>query len=54
MKVVLANGVFDIFHIGHLLYLEAAAELGDRLVVAVTRDATSARVNAQPSVVRKS
>lgn len=36
MRVVLANGVFDIFHIGHLLYLEAAAKLGDRLVVAVT------------------
>ena len=37
--VVLANGVFDIFHYGHLLYLEAAARMGDRLVVAVTRDA---------------
>lgn len=35
---MLANGVFDILHIGHLLYLEAAAKLGDKLVVAVTRD----------------
>jgi rfaE bifunctional protein nucleotidyltransferase chain/domain len=39
MKIVLANGVFDIFHYGHLLYLEAAAQMGDRLVVSVTRNA---------------
>jgi rfaE bifunctional protein nucleotidyltransferase chain/domain len=39
LKIVLANGVFDIFHYGHLLYLEAAAKLGDRLVVSVTRNA---------------
>lgn len=37
--VGLANGVFDIFHIGHLLYLEAASRMCDRLVVAVTRNA---------------
>ena len=37
-KIVLANGVFDIFHYGHLLYLEAAAKMGTQLVVAVTRD----------------
>ncbi len=36
--VVLANGVFDLFHIGHLLYLESASRMGDRLVVSVTRD----------------
>ena len=29
---------FDILHYGHLLYLEAAAEMGDRLVVSVTRN----------------
>ena len=38
-KIVLANGCFDIFHIGHLRYLEAASEMGNRLVVAVTRNA---------------
>jgi len=42
----MANGVFDIFHIGHLLYLEAAARMGDRLVVSVTRNAF---VNKGPS-----
>jgi len=35
---VMANGVFDVFHIGHLLHLEAASKMGDRLVVAVTSD----------------
>ena len=39
MRVVLANGVFDIFHIGHLLYLEQASRMGERLVVSVTADA---------------
>lgn len=38
-KVVLANGVFDIFHIGHLRYLEEAARMGDALIVSVTRNA---------------
>jgi rfaE bifunctional protein nucleotidyltransferase chain/domain len=35
---VLTNGCFDLFHYGHLLHLEAARKLGDRLVVSVTRD----------------
>ncbi len=39
MKVVMANGCFDLLHIGHVLYLEQAKSLGDRLVVTVTRDA---------------
>jgi len=37
-KVVLANGCFDILHVGHLRYLQAARELGDVLVVAVNSD----------------
>lgn len=36
--VVLANGAFDIFHVGHLRYLKGAKELGDLLVVAVNDD----------------
>ncbi len=35
---VLANGCFDVLHIGHVLHLEAASELGDELVVALTVD----------------
>ena len=38
MKVVLANGCFDVFHIGHLWHLEAARLLGDSLIVALTLD----------------
>jgi rfaE bifunctional protein nucleotidyltransferase chain/domain len=37
-SVVLTNGVFDLFHVGHLRYLEAAAEEGEILVVAVNSD----------------
>ena len=37
-KVVMTNGCFDILHAGHVAYLAMAAELGDRLVVAVNVD----------------
>jgi rfaE bifunctional protein nucleotidyltransferase chain/domain len=37
-KVVLANGCFDILHVGHLRYLLAAKTLGDTLVVAINSD----------------
>ena len=37
-KVVLANGCFDILHVGHLRYLEGARALGDLLVVAINSD----------------
>lgn len=38
MKLVLANGVFDIFHIGHLRHLQEAREMGDFLIVSLTLD----------------
>jgi D-beta-D-heptose 7-phosphate kinase/D-beta-D-heptose 1-phosphate adenosyltransferase len=38
--VVMTNGCFDILHAGHARYLEQAAQLGDRLIVAVNADAT--------------
>ena len=37
-KVVLAHGCWDPFHVGHVWHLKAARELGDVLVVAVTKD----------------
>ena len=37
-KVVLANGCFDILHVGHLRYLQDAKALGDVLVVAINSD----------------
>ncbi|MGC8661854.1 MAG: adenylyltransferase/cytidyltransferase family protein, partial [Nitrososphaeria archaeon] len=38
IKVVLAGGVFDIIHPGHIYFLKKAKELGDVLVVVVARD----------------
>jgi D-glycero-beta-D-manno-heptose 1-phosphate adenylyltransferase len=37
-RIVLANGCFDILHVGHVRYLEGARALGDLLVVAVNSD----------------
>ena len=37
-RITLANGCFDLLHVGHIRYLRAARELGARLVVAVNSD----------------
>jgi D-glycero-beta-D-manno-heptose 1-phosphate adenylyltransferase len=37
-RVVFTNGCFDLLHIGHVRYLEAARALGDLLIVAVNSD----------------
>lgn len=37
-RVILANGCFDLLHVGHIRYLRAAKELGGRLVVAINSD----------------
>src|SRR3954470_9574222 len=37
-RVVLANGCFDILHVGHVRYLEGARILGDLLVVGINSD----------------
>jgi rfaE bifunctional protein nucleotidyltransferase chain/domain len=39
--IVLANGCFDLLHVGHVRYLQAAAAEGDRLVVAVNDDSSA-------------
>lgn len=38
LSIAFANGVFDLLHVGHVRYLQAASEQGDRLVVAVNDD----------------
>lgn len=38
LKVVLANGCFDVLHVGHTRYLSGARQLGDLLVVGVNSD----------------
>ena len=37
-KIVFTNGCFDILHVGHVRYLNAAKELGDLLVVGLNSD----------------
>ena len=39
-RIVFTNGCFDLMHIGHTRYLEAAKGLGDLLVVGVNSDAS--------------
>ncbi len=46
-RVVYTSGVFDLLHIGHLRYLEAAKKLGDILIVGVNSD-SSVRENKGP------
>jgi rfaE bifunctional protein nucleotidyltransferase chain/domain len=38
--IALANGGFDLLHVGHVRYLQAAAREADRLVVAINDDAS--------------
>ena len=44
LRVVLAGGVFDIIHPGHIHTLNAAKELGDVLVVVVATDNTAVKM----------
>jgi len=39
-QIVLANGCFDLLHVGHVRYLSGAKALGGRLVVAMNSDAS--------------
>jgi rfaE bifunctional protein nucleotidyltransferase chain/domain len=43
-RIVLANGCFDLLHVGHVRYLEAARALGDVLFVGINADAAVARL----------
>lgn len=38
-RLVVTNGCFDVLHLGHVTYLEAARNLGDALLVGVNSDA---------------
>ena len=44
LKIVLAGGVFDIIHPGHINTLNAAKKLGDILVVVVATDKTAIKM----------
>lgn len=42
-RVVFTNGHFDLLHVGHLRYLQAARALGDVLIVGINDDASTRR-----------
>ena len=42
--LVLANGIFDVLHVGHVRYLEGARAAGRSLVVAINSDASAERL----------
>ena len=50
MVRVMATGVFDLLHPGHLHFLTEARRLGDELVVVVARDQTARRLKHEPYV----
>lgn len=43
-RLVLANGCFDLLHVGHVRYLEGARALGDALLVGINSDPSVARL----------
>jgi len=46
-RVVFANGCFDLLHVGHVRYLEAARSLGDLLVVGINSDEQARRLKGE-------
>src|ERR1700689_4392755 len=46
-KIVFANGVFDLLHVGHVRYLQAARAEGDILVVGINSDASTRQVKGE-------
>ncbi|UCE75471.1 MAG: FAD synthase [Methanomassiliicoccales archaeon] len=48
MVRVMATGVFDLLHLGHLYFLEEAKKLGDELVVVVATDKTAKKMKHIP------
>ena len=46
--LIFTNGVFDILHRGHVMYLEQARALGGSLLVALNTDASARRLGKGP------
>ncbi len=47
-RIVFTNGCFDLMHVGHTRYLQAAKDLGDLLVVAINSDESVRCLNKAP------
>jgi cytidyltransferase-like protein len=50
-RITLANGCFDLLHVGHVRYLHAAKQLGGRLVVAINSDDSVRALKGEGAVV---
>jgi len=50
-SIVFTNGCFDILHAGHIRYLEAAAALGDHLIIGVNDDNSVRRLKGETSPI---
>ena len=44
-RIVFTNGVFDLIHPGHILYLEEAAQLGTKLIIGLNSDSSAKTLN---------
>jgi FAD synthetase len=53
MTRVMASGVFDILHTGHVHYLDEAKRMGDELVVVVATDVTVRKNKHEPIIPEK-
>ena len=49
-KTVYMDGVFDLFHIGHLNAIEQCATLGDRVIIGITGDQDASGYKRQPII----
>src|SRR5208283_2920271 len=50
-KIVFGNGCFDLLHVGHVRYLQAAKALGDILIVGVNDDDSLVSLGKRNSVI---
>ena len=46
-RIILANGCFDLLHVGHVRYLRGAKELGGKLVVGINSDESARRLKGK-------
>ena len=46
-QIVLANGCFDLLHVGHIRYLRGAKALGGKLIVAMNSDASVRQIKGE-------
>jgi len=54
-RIILANGCFDLIHVGHIRYLAAAKELGGKLLVGINSDKQVRRLkgNGRPAICQE-